>query len=80
MLFGLRHPTFFGVDNQDATVDRADARKHVAQKANMSGHVDKTRSRTRRQLRVRKTQVDGHATAFFFGPPIGVCTRQREHE
>ena len=72
VLFGLRHPTLFGVNNQDATIDCTDTRKHVAQKANVSRHIDETRRCTRWQTGVSETEVDCHAAALLFCPPIRV--------
>ena len=40
VLVGLRHPPFVGRDDEHRDLDRADAREHVLDEADVTGHVD----------------------------------------
>ena len=72
VLLGLWHPTFARIDHQKTHVDAANASQHVAQKANVSGHINERKHFTSTSRAVRKAEIYGEASAFFFFKTIGV--------
>jgi hypothetical protein len=75
VFFGLWHPAFAGVDDEETTVDAADTRKHVAKKSNVSGNVDE-----RDVIDVREPEVDRETAPLllfeFVGVDAGECANE----
>src|ERR1043165_4084333 len=84
MLFGLRHPSVIGGDNQQCEIDRTDARDHVLHEILVSRHINKADvvcdllpiTHTR-HLKMRKTQIDRDSARFFFRQAIRISSSER---
>src|SRR5438105_13063756 len=46
MLFGLRHPTVVGRDNEQREIDRPDASDHIFHEILVAGHIDDANTKT----------------------------------
>ena len=80
VLLALRLPALGGGDDEQAGVDRADAGEHVAQEADVAGHVDEADPCARRQRRVGEAEVDREAAALLLLEAVGVGAGERQHE
>ena len=75
MLLGLGLPALGGVDDEQAGHDPAHAGQHVAEEADVAGHVDE-RDDEAVDLRVGEAEVDGQAPGLLLGPAVGVGAGQ----
>jgi hypothetical protein len=80
VLFGLRLPSLGGRHDEQAGVDRPDARQHVLQEADVTGHVDEGDSLAGGQCRPCEAEVDRQTSALLLGEPIGVDAGERENQ
>ena len=76
MLAGLRLDGFVGGNHQQDKIDATHSGQHVANKALVSGNVDKTQSQSfaagQRQFQMRKADINGDAAALFFLQAVGI--------
>ena len=79
MLDALGHDTVVGRYHQHGKVDGTHAGEHVAHKALVAGHVDKTDGPAFYRP-VSKTEVDGNAARALFGQPVGFNARERPNQ
>ena len=77
----LRLPTLGGRDDEEARVDRADAREHVLDEAHVTGHVDEgDAALPDGSVGPREAEVDREAAALLLGEAVGVGAGEREDE
>ncbi len=81
VLFGLRHPSVVGRDDQQCEIDRADTSNHIAHESVVTRHINETCvnwiSLICHQREFRETEIDGDSAFFFLGQPIRVGSGQR---
>src|SRR6185503_2404189 len=76
----LWHDAFVSRDYEKSEVDSAGTDDHAAHEILVAGHIDDTHGAESLERERRKPQIDGNATALFFGQPVGVDSRQRFHQ
>ena len=76
----LRHHALVGGDDKQGCVDASHTGQHILDKVNMARHVDHAHRLAVRQGQPGKAEVDSHLARLFLGQPVGIDTRQGEHE
>ena len=76
----LRHDAIVRGDDEQDCVDAAYPGEHVAHKALVPRHVDKSDQRVLRRAPVGEAQIDGDAAALLLRQPVGVDAGQRTHQ
>src|SRR5438067_12463617 len=84
MLFGLRHPTVVGCNNQEREIDRSDSGDHVADEIFVSWNIDNPDvnlfALRSGEIEFGKSEIDRNATSFFFRQTIRIGSSQRFDE
>jgi len=75
MLTSLRLDGLVGSDNKKNEIDAADAGQHVFDEPFMAGHVYKGEAHLVRDLQMRKAEIDGNPTLFFFFEAVCIDAR-----
>ena len=76
----LRHDALVGGDDEQREIDRADAGEHVADEADVPGHVDDRDLAAGGQCHPGEAQLDGQSTLALLAQAVGVDARQRLDE
>jgi hypothetical protein len=74
---GLRHHSLIGSNDQQGSVDSADARQHVFDEALMARHIHDADAAAARQRQPCETEINRHLALLFFFPAVGVNAGER---
>ena len=67
---------FIGCNHQENRFDARRTGKHVADKAFVAGHIDKTQALAARQHQRREAKINRNAAPLLFGQTIGILTSE----